>query len=475
MSSRRQSPTPRRVLAIKRADGEPLTRVDIQYDLLSTVFNDGTSAFTNPWKNCKLTCFRELYVDAILNSPKATRALKDRMLGSSQFATSFAMLSLLVNVGRINTTMSFFPEMKTAIRTYHPIPALQRTEGNLQDAPRIKHILKASLLTEDGSTPPTTPQDIMARLSDGKKPPTSITNLLFVLGNYSIVAQKYFKPTEEFSLQLDFLDLFLRAEVSSASRGRAFLWICWLFLEQSDEAGGAANPFSGRGRAGPEFELLSKEESALENVDPEEEKAIAERLMTSRSQIIRSKSIKEAQRDAIRSGDDFPQDLTSRSRATLAAKERKAVTDKMRRERLKDRAPREHPQDDQSEGEYASDTADVAIEAWTGHRRQTHHQSQLIHQRNASPAAESSLPHSHQYRRYSPYKSSHGSVGTSTHVPSQLQGLHHALPPSMTMLQRAWHVVITTDPLVDSDDELGDDHARMDYSTKTLFLGIPRF
>ncbi len=54
--------------------------------------------------------------------------------------------------------------MKTAIRTYHPIPALQKSEGNLQDAPRIKHILKASVLSEDGNLPPITPQDIVSRL-----------------------------------------------------------------------------------------------------------------------------------------------------------------------------------------------------------------------------------------------------------------------------------------------------------------------
>src|SRR6266704_5437258 len=56
-----------------------------------------------------------------------------------------------------------FPEMKTAIRTYHPIPALQKTEGNLQDAPRIKHILKASFLAEETNIPPITPQDIISR------------------------------------------------------------------------------------------------------------------------------------------------------------------------------------------------------------------------------------------------------------------------------------------------------------------------
>jgi Ino eighty subunit 1 len=53
--------------------------------------------------------------------------------------------------------------MKTAIRTYHPIPSLQRTNGNMQDAPRIKHILKTSLLEDEAKAPPSTPSDILAR------------------------------------------------------------------------------------------------------------------------------------------------------------------------------------------------------------------------------------------------------------------------------------------------------------------------
>ena len=53
--------------------------------------------------------------------------------------------------------------MKTAIRTYHPIPSLQRTTGNMLDAPRIKHILKTSILDSDGKNPPATPGDIIAR------------------------------------------------------------------------------------------------------------------------------------------------------------------------------------------------------------------------------------------------------------------------------------------------------------------------
>lgn len=53
--------------------------------------------------------------------------------------------------------------MKTAIRTYHPIPALSKTDGNLQDAPRIKHVLKGGLLETDLKSTPATPGDILAR------------------------------------------------------------------------------------------------------------------------------------------------------------------------------------------------------------------------------------------------------------------------------------------------------------------------
>jgi len=35
--------------------------------------------------------------------------------------------------------------------------------------------------------------------------------------------------------------------------------------------------------------------------------------------------------------------------------------------------------------------------------------------------------------------------------------------PERTMLEHAWHVVLTTDPLVDSDEETGDEHVRLDY------------
>lgn len=111
-ASRRASPaavTHRRVVPIKRADGEPLTRVDIQYAFLHDVFDNNQEVFTDPYAanaGEKKLCFRDLYVKAILHSTKASKGLKDKMNQSPTFTLDFAMLSLLVNVGRVNTTMS---------------------------------------------------------------------------------------------------------------------------------------------------------------------------------------------------------------------------------------------------------------------------------------------------------------------------------------------------------------------------------
>ena len=112
MSSRRPSPAvpQKKPVPIKRTDGEPLTRTDIQYDVLYHIFHDKHEVFTDPYPSTdtppvKLS-FRDLYVKTILHSPKATKALKDKMIDLATFAEDFGMLALLVNVGRVNTTMS---------------------------------------------------------------------------------------------------------------------------------------------------------------------------------------------------------------------------------------------------------------------------------------------------------------------------------------------------------------------------------
>lgn len=97
----------RKALPIKRNDAESLTREDVQYDLLNYIFSDGRAVFTpqTPGKSSKLT-FRDLYVNALYNSSKCSKVLKEKMVETPAFALEFAKICLLTNVGRINTTMA---------------------------------------------------------------------------------------------------------------------------------------------------------------------------------------------------------------------------------------------------------------------------------------------------------------------------------------------------------------------------------
>jgi Ino eighty subunit 1 len=172
-------------LPIKRNDAEPLTREDVQFDLLDSIFHNPTVVFTNPISggNQPKMSFGDLYISALYNSSKCSKVLKEKMLDTPLFSIEFAKISLLTNVGRINTTMAcknvpifhisllysqpcltVFPEMKTALRTYHPVPSLQKSDGNAQDAPRIKNCLKAALLpSELKGVAPSTPEEVLEK------------------------------------------------------------------------------------------------------------------------------------------------------------------------------------------------------------------------------------------------------------------------------------------------------------------------
>ena len=102
----------KKTLAVKRQDGEPLTRVDLQYDLLEAIFNDKRRVFTDPHTTIRgdqagtRVTFRDLYVNALLHSPRCAKAWRDKVRESPVFGNEYAMISLLSNVGRINTTMA---------------------------------------------------------------------------------------------------------------------------------------------------------------------------------------------------------------------------------------------------------------------------------------------------------------------------------------------------------------------------------
>ncbi|KAK0952133.1 hypothetical protein LTR91_024581 [Friedmanniomyces endolithicus] len=267
---------------LKKEDGIPLWRKDIQYDFLHLVFYDPTRCFTKYSDGSKGWTFAESYIDAMAKSSKCSKILREKLLPDTEGAISMAMVCLLVNVGRMNTTLNFFPEMRAQLRTYHSIPALQAHQDpnaykQLQDAPRLKSILKGA--TEDDPQP-STMEEVRAR----QRPRTNPVNLVFVMSQYAPkISETHFNPPR------DFFDLVMRGSLSSASRARAFLWLIWWYLESDfGYEDSQANPF-GKGQLDesdegtdllplkvPSLESLTEEQAALENVDTEEEERFGE-------------------------------------------------------------------------------------------------------------------------------------------------------------------------------------------------------
>ncbi|KAH8100586.1 hypothetical protein BXZ70DRAFT_937962 [Cristinia sonorae] len=295
----------RKSLAIKHLDGEPLTRQDIQFNMLCHLFENPNAVFTDPYPTIRgrpagtKVTFRDLYVNALVNSAKCSKVTKDKLLDTPEFGVEFSKISLLSNVGRINTTMAFFPEMRTALRTYHPVPSLQKTDGNLQDAPRIKNILKSCFTPSERQNPPLTPADVLARSRSGEVPATSIVNMMFVFaGHAAIIAQTHFGSQTAH----DMLDFFCPVNISSESRARAILWLCYHYLEAP-----SPNPFEdeyARLHPGkiPELVMISEKEAVEENIEPADEKEWGERMSAQRK-VFMAKKDKEAE-DA---GEELPE------------------------------------------------------------------------------------------------------------------------------------------------------------------------
>jgi hypothetical protein len=125
--------------------------------------------------------------------------------------------------------------------------------------------------------------------------------------------------TQFLSSTYDFVDLFLPIEASSLSRARVFLWLCYHYLESSSLSNSdeddydtpdtpdavvegqnlGNNPFCDPNRPGkpPSLNMLTTEEASLENVDSEEEKAIADRLVKQRVVFLQMQSLKDSNKD----------------------------------------------------------------------------------------------------------------------------------------------------------------------------------
>jgi Ino eighty subunit 1 len=92
----------------------------LQYDFLYHIFAAPERVFTDPTLPTPpkedggggggggggTVTFRDLYVHALMSSPRCSKALREKMQETPEFATDFAKMSLLANVGRVNTTMT---------------------------------------------------------------------------------------------------------------------------------------------------------------------------------------------------------------------------------------------------------------------------------------------------------------------------------------------------------------------------------
>ncbi|KAH6648872.1 hypothetical protein BKA67DRAFT_522688 [Truncatella angustata] len=275
---------------LKKEDGEPLWRKDIQYDFLRSVFDNPKKVFTNSYDSYldEKQTFADLYIDTMARSSKTSKVLRDKLLSDREAAKSMAMVCLLVNVGRMNTTLNFFPEMRAQLRTYHAIPSLQAYQDasaykQLQDAPRLKSILKGA--AEDREEP--------HDLNGFKKldvPRTNPVNLIFLICSQAAqIAELHFAKGGEFH------DLIMRTEFTSASRANAFLWVMWQYLESDfTEEGCEENPFGsgvdyGNNLANqgvPRLKLMTADEEASENIDAAAEIDFGREKQAHRAKII---------------------------------------------------------------------------------------------------------------------------------------------------------------------------------------------
>lgn len=97
-----------KVRHLKKDDGEPLWRKDIQYDFLRLVFENDQAVFTNSYEPDTLgkQTFADFYIDAMARSSKTSKILRDKLLTEHEPAKNMAMVCLLVNLGRMNTTLN---------------------------------------------------------------------------------------------------------------------------------------------------------------------------------------------------------------------------------------------------------------------------------------------------------------------------------------------------------------------------------
>ncbi|GAA5823605.1 hypothetical protein JCM11251_000695 [Rhodosporidiobolus azoricus] len=277
--------------AIKKLDSEPLLRHDIQWQVLKEIFSDRTFRFTapvdqnSPPSDPIYLNFDQLFLESVLSSLKTTQNVRNKLISNPQFAINYCKLCLLVNTGRVNTTLAFYPNMKTALRTYHPIPSLQNedtSQKEMSDAPRIKGMLKAAFLDWEANNQPNNLRAVAAKAASGeveRGPPTTVIEAVFLAFNEAgWVSEKYFPEG------FDLWDIFFPSDMPSKPRAHAFLTLMHHILESKH----FINDFTHQQPVvlSPPIAMTRDPPAQPENVDPPEELAFAKEMQAVRAAVV---------------------------------------------------------------------------------------------------------------------------------------------------------------------------------------------
>lgn len=325
---------------LKKPDSEPLLRLDIQHDFLQKLLTNNLKLFKNPfgkidesvkyWPKIadsekslgyegKLTFF-QLYLLTILKSNRISKILKDRLVGDLNYAFKFIILCLLVNFGRLNTTINFDYEMRSQLRTYHCIPVLQIhhdifdiapepedvVENNgggsgytlnsvkqLQDTPRLKTILKSvndfnsDLNNENYEAFIQSCKETYLIPEDHLTKRFNLVSLIFSLSHYEEqVMEQFFEGRryDDDKKSTVFNEVFNVNTIKPENKVARFLWLIYLLSETDmSPEGNLDNPFGeivdGVNRV---LALQMAEDNVEYNVDTPEEMAFAEDMKLKR-------------------------------------------------------------------------------------------------------------------------------------------------------------------------------------------------
>jgi Ino eighty subunit 1 len=130
-----------KVKHLKKDDGEPLWRKDIQYEFLKAVFEDDRAVFTNSYEPDQIAkqTFANLYIDTMARSSKTSKILRDKLLTEHEPAKNMAMVCLLVNLGRMNTTLNcaYYPPHQYPSLTCYSLPGDASPASNIPCHPLL--------------------------------------------------------------------------------------------------------------------------------------------------------------------------------------------------------------------------------------------------------------------------------------------------------------------------------------------------